>query len=131
MSEKKWVIASDLMGVSFSLPCQGCYRYERGLRLNIGCAKPDEKHGHIELSDEEGMYAFITFPCYSQAGVREALERIKESTLSGEERKAILDMEEVKKLPEELTEEEKTFIAYLAAIEDPKKRSIFWGWWGW
>ncbi len=130
MSDKKWTIVSDLMSVAFSLPCQGCYRYERGIRLNIGCNKPDEKHGHIELCEEEGMWAFITFPCYSQAGVKFAVELLK-PTLSDEECKGILDMEEVKNLPAELTEEEKTFIAYLDAIEDPKKRSIFAGWWGW
>ena len=140
MSEpSRWTIVSDVFSVAFSLPCKGCYRYERGLRLNIGCSKPDDKHGHIELSDDEGMWALITFPCYSQAGVKVAVERIKESTLpdgeikvmlSDEECKVILDMENIKNLPQELTEEEKAFIASLDAIEDPKKRSIFWGWWG-
>lgn len=139
MSDKKWVIASDLMSVAFSLPCQGCYRYERGIRLNIGCEKPDERHGHIELSDDEGIYAFITFPCYSQAGVKAAVELLKQTVsdeerkgvLNDEECKAVLDMEEVKKLPEEMAEEEKLFIASLPEEETKKKRAVFWGWWGW
>ena len=125
MSGKNWVKVSEFMDAAFSIPCKGHYLYIRHPGINIGCDKPDERHGHIELNDEDGMYAFITFPCYSQAGVKAAVELLK-PTLSDEECRGIFDMEDVKKLPVELAEVERLFIASTEEIE-----SIFKGWWGW
>ncbi len=150
MGESRWKDVSEGMSVAFSRPCKGPYYFMRHIGTVAACAKPDDKHAHIELSEEDGMYAFITFPCYSQTGAKIAVELLK-PTLSEEECNGILALENVKALPKELTEEEKLFISSLIEKESffsrlslkfmrlirpnrttlkLKKGAIFRGWWG-
>lgn len=119
MSEKKWTEISEEMSVAFSLPCREHYYHVRRIGT-MSCDKPDERHGHIELMCDDG-YGLIYFCCYSQAGVKTVVKAIGE-----EEFKGILDLEEVKKLPQELTEEEKLVIA--SPVEMEKFTKIY-GWW--
>lgn len=104
MSENKWTeVKKNVAAVRFSFPCQGNYCYLRHFG-NIGCVKPDGEHGHIELQTLNDGYLFIPFLCYSQDGVRAAVEilKLEEAGFTG-----ILDLPEVKALPAELTELEK------------------------
>ncbi len=120
MSEtKRWVDIGNGISAAFSLPCREHYYYVRVLRQNIGCPKPDEKHGHIELECEDG-WTFVPFCCRSQAGVRAVVRALGE-----DEYKGILDMDEVKSLPEELTEEERAVID----SPDEMERQAHFHWW--
>ena len=124
MSSGKWVQLSESGSVAFAFPCERAYHYIRVLGINVGCAEPDERHGHLELTDEEGLYAFIPFRCYSQAGVQAIVEYFDfEQT----EFKGIPALSAIKSLPVELTEQEKLIIA---SPDEMKKWARIWGWFG-
>ncbi len=122
MSESRWTEVSEYLSATFSLPCQQNYYHMRHVGLVCWCDNPNDKHGHIELSCEDG-YALVLFPCYSKAGAKVVVELLK--TLSDEERKGILGLAEINTLPEELTEEEKTIIA---SPEEMEKLARIKGW---
>jgi hypothetical protein len=119
LSDTKWTKLNEEMSAHFSFPCEGCYYYVRHIRLNIGCDNQNDRHGHVELSCEDG-YTFIRFCCYSQAGVKAVVDAI-----GAEEFKGVLDLEKVKALPQDLTEEEKIVIA--SPVEMLKQAKIS-GW---
>jgi len=124
MSEKKWVELNEYGSAAFVMPCQKHYYYVRFPGINIGCAEPDERHGHLELADDEGMYAFIPFRCYSQAGVKVVVEYLK---LEQEGFKGILTLPPISSLPAELTEQEKLIIA---SPDEMEKWARISGWFG-
>lgn len=116
---KRWEKIGDDMEAAFSLPCRGVYYSMRRMGW-LGCFYPDDTHGHIELSCEDG-YAYVGFCCQSQAGVRAVVANL------GEEYKGILDMAEVKQLPEELTDKEK---AVIDSPEEMNKKGNIHVWYG-
>ncbi len=121
MSETKWIKLTENEWVDFSFPCKERHHFTRS--VVVTCATPDDRHGHIQLIAVEDGVAFIPFCCYSQAGVKAVVEY---SRLEQQGWKGILDIEAFKKLPPELTEEEKLIIASPSEMERLAK---IWGFW--
>ncbi len=123
MDEQKWTVINKDREIAFVFPCRGNFFYESTLKANIGCTKPNGGHGHIELRGFQKVYAFIPICCYSQAGVKAAVEclKLEKSGFIG-----ILDLPEVKRLPAELTEEEKLVVASSVEMDKLAKLHGFW-----
>ncbi len=89
-----WVKVDEERDVAFDFPCDSCTKQDPAVNRN---------HGHVRISCEDGG-AWIPFRCFSQAGVR-FLVAMKDS-ISEEEKRVIINLPEVKNLPNDLSEEE-------------------------
>ena len=117
MSEKNWFRVTRHVKVAFSSGCDG-QGHMRGQTWDLKCRDAGYAHGHAELADDEDGTCWLPFPVASQEGLREALARCGNS-FTDEEKEAILALDEVRALPEQLTAGE------AAILNDPARLDPF------
>lgn len=103
MSARNWHKVDEETHVAFSCPCQEKGSGRGGRTWDLKCTGIGFEHGHVSVSTADDGDCWIPFPCGSQAGLRKLLEHESKSWLSAEEFDAIMALDEVQRLPAELT----------------------------
>ena len=110
MTDALWKKVDDDVEVTFTAACDG-KGSARGRTWNLLCCGCGYDHGHAVISSDDGICR-LPFPVATQGGLRMLLGLCAD-WISKEEREAFLRLEQVKALPEPISDAE------AAILRDP------------
>ncbi|HTM68272.1 MAG TPA: hypothetical protein VL426_03135 [Candidatus Binatia bacterium] len=110
MTDDLWRRVDDDVAVTFLCGCTG-KGSARGRTWDLLCANAGYEHGHAMIDSDDGLCR-LPFPVASQEGLRTLLSLCND-WITPAERDAFLSLEQVKALPEKMSEAE------AAILRDP------------